>query len=214
MTPAELSSEKMDWQTPGYFLDLVRAVGRIGLDPCGPATGNPTGADYKIVQIPGLGCGLRAPWYSRDLTFVNPPYGPHLSGDVDPDFKIMRRPKKVAEPVHIGTGIGWARKIIQERNTTRIALVPARPDAEWWDDMLKACDECLLWRSPTLGARIKFVNPETGKTVQGNTSPSTVFLFTPSGIDGPTATYEQDAETRRRFIGVFAPHGTLIRPIV
>lgn len=31
MTPGELSSEKMTWQTPGYFLDLVRKVGPIGL---------------------------------------------------------------------------------------------------------------------------------------------------------------------------------------
>lgn len=209
MSPAELSSEKMDWQTPEYFLDLVRAVDTIALDPCAPAEGNPTGAIEVIRQYLNEdcepSCGLSTSW--KGLTsrigsgggqaFVNPPYGPHLGGEIDPNHKIMRRPDKHSEPVEIGRGIGWARKIVSEASIPRIALVPARPDAEWWEFMLEHADETLLWRSPTLGARLKFRDARTGLLVQGNTSPSTVFYFGPE-------------EGRDRFRSVFRPHGNLI----
>lgn len=208
MTPAELSSEKMDWQTPDYFLDLVRAVAPIALDPCAPVDGNPTGAAVTIRQGP-VSCGLRADWRAittgRDgLAFVNPPYGAHLGGDIDPDYRIMRKPKG-----EIGRGRGWARKIIAETGIDRLVLVPARTDAEWWAELFDASDERLLWRSPKLGARIKFRDASTGRLVTGNTSASTVFFLGKRPED-----YSNRSATQLYFREVFGPHGKLVLPAV
>lgn len=220
MTPGELSSEKMTWQTPGYFLDLVRAVGPIAFDPCAPAKGNPTGADVLMRQgAPGESCGLSIDWSGGvappedladdpGLIFVNPPYGPHLSGLVDPGYVHKRKNKKTSQIEITGYGRGWAQKIIRETDHTRIALVPARPDAEWWVRMLRACDACLLWRSKEHGARLKFVDPDTGETVPGNTSPSTVFLFLADDCRDLDA-----QDVLRRFQKSFSPHGTRIEAL-
>lgn len=225
-TPKNLSSERMDWHTPGYFLGLVRAVAPIGLDPSAPVDQNPTGARVRFSQpseaaIAHAGavdfpCGLRSSWSGlvlpAELAFVNPPYGAHLSGKIDPDHQIMRRPAgagKGAEPVCIGRGIGWARKIVSETAVNRIALVPARPDAEWWDHMLEHADATLLWRSPEHGARLRFVDPDTGKAISGNTAPSTVFFFGEQDVNDGLLT-PRAAEMRVDFRHVFRPHGRLI----
>lgn len=226
-TPKNLSSESMDWCTPGYFLDLVRAVAPIGLDPCAPGPGvNPTGAAATLFQVsegtaralsdigePPPACGLLTRWallmLATQVAFVNPPYGAHLSGDIDPDHRIMRRPSKGADPVCIGRGIGWARKIVSETAVNRIALVPARPDAEWWDHMLQHADATLLWRSPEHGARLRFVDPDTGKAISGNTAPSTVFFFGEQDVNDGLLT-PRAAEMRVDFRHVFRPHGRLI----
>lgn len=211
----------MDWQTPGYFLDLVRDVDVIDLDPCAPGEAhtpwnNPTGAVFHLHQTIARGCGLSLRWadaYRGGLAFVNPPYGAHLSGDVvDPDARIMRRPKgspKGTPPVEIGRGTGWARKIVESTGIPRIGLLPARPDADWWAFMLKHADEALLWRSPKYGARLKFRDPSTERLVTGNTAPSTVFYFGNTGTGHDEAA--GDAERRARFRRVFGEHGTLIK---
>ena len=203
-----LSSERTDWQTPRPVLDLVRAVRPILIDPAS-APDNPTGATFyaargpipSLVPIPGLcvaGCGLSHAWHlialeAREipgLAFWNPPYGAHLSGPIEPDYRIVRK------GVHIGTGRGWAAKYALEARAglESIALVPVRTDAEWWHAMADASSCYLFWRSPTLGARISFVDPRTGRAVQGSNLASTVFY------SGPEPS---------RFAAVFSPHGRI-----
>lgn len=197
-----LSSERQDWQTPGWFLDLVRRVGRITFDPCSTLD-NPTGAESHLAQVlewhPPLvsprvvgPCGLRTPWERLGLAFVNPPYGPHLSGPVQPDRPIWRTRGGARHLV--GVGRGWAARTAQETGET-LVLVPARTETSWWRLLHAWCDEALLWSSPEFGVRISFVDPDTGAEKGGSNLASTVFYRGPH---------------RARFRAVFGPHGTLI----
>lgn len=84
-----LLSGKTTHQTPEWFLEMVRQIGPIMLDPA-TAPDNPTDAKHIHTQtISDAGdvigsCGLRAKWAVRGgLVFINPPYGPHLSGPVN-----------------------------------------------------------------------------------------------------------------------------------
>jgi len=180
---ALLSSARQDWRTPAWFLDLVRAVGPIALDPA-TSTDNPTGA---LAYFASAG-GLDLPWTRRGLAFVNPPYGPHLSGPVDPDREIVRK------GIVIGVGSGWAERIAQDAGEW-IALVPTRSDAAWWHRIHEAADWCVLWRSSKHGSRIQFVDPDTGKAKTGSTLASSVFYRGPNAL---------------RFLSVFGPHGRAI----
>ena len=197
MSHALLSCERNDWQTPLWFLDLVRDVNDIALDPAS-SVANPTDARRHIVQDAERGvCGLRADWdvpADRGLVFVNPPYGAHLSGPIEPDYRIMRKNKLV------GIGRGWGRRIA-EHTGEAIALVPVRTETEWWRTLYAWADLVLLWSSPTHGCRISFVNPDTGRPQQGSNLASTVFYRAP--IYGAIA-------GRGRFRDVFGRHGTLI----
>jgi phage N-6-adenine-methyltransferase len=190
-----LSSERQDWQTPRWFIDLVRRVGPIALDPA-TSVDNPTGARGFYAQG-FVDCGLAADWSFRasgGLTFCNPPYGAHLSGPVEPDHRIMRKGKLV------GVGRGWAQKIVQHHGET-IVLVPVRTETEWWRTLFAWADLVLFWSSPEHGCRISFVNPDTGKPQQGSNLASTVFYRAPM---------YGGAEGCRRFRDVFSPHGTLV----
>jgi DNA N-6-adenine-methyltransferase (Dam) len=185
-SPGYLSSEDMSWQTPEWFLDLVRLVGPIDFDPCTVGT-NPTKARDILVQTPES-CGLSLPWQRDGLAFVNPPYGAHLSGDVDPGYEIKRK------GVVVGRGRGWARKIAQDGGEW-LALVPVRTETDWWRELFQAADETLLWSSPVHGSRIRFIDPATGKEGPQPNAASTVFYCGPN---------------RWRFRTAFWPHGTPI----
>jgi len=114
-SPHELSCKSTDWQTPESFLNLVRRVAPIGLDPCTTPT-NPTGATRYMSAG-----GLTEPWVCPEgsLVFINPPYGRALKD--------------------------WSHKITSESGCERIALVPARTDARWWHHMVRLADStCLL----------------------------------------------------------------------
>lgn len=198
---ALLSSARLDWRTPEPFLDLVRAVGPIELDPA-TSPDNPTGARrYYAAPVRGtaayapgyLGaCGLAGTWTRGpfDLAFTNPPYGAHLSGPVDPDAVIVRK------GVVIGHGSGWGARIASDPGPW-LALVPSRTDAEWWHALHRAANLCLFWRSPRLGSRIQFVDPTTGRPRKGSTLASSVF-------------FRGDMAGCERFARVFAEHGRLI----
>lgn len=130
-----LSSVAMDWQTPPEFLALVERVGegRISLDPCTTAA-NPTRA-RTFIHPPG-GDGLTASWVhwapgNSCLAFVNPPYGRALPAWID----------KCLDEARQGCEI--------------IALVPARPDTQWFQRVLPRADVALFWRG-----RIKFLNAD------------------------------------------------------
>ena len=186
-----LSSERMDWRTPPWFLDYVREViGPIGFDPATVAN-NPTLARHGFISDDrGSGaCGLASDWYGYGPGFCNPPYGPHLSGPIDPNKAIVRKGEAV------GYGTGWGEKIASFRGEL-ISLVPVRTETAWWRRIMSTTDLALLWGSPKHGSRISFVNPDTGKPQSGSNLASTVFY------KGPNAD---------RFREVFGPHGTMIR---
>jgi hypothetical protein len=194
-----LSSERMDWRTPEWFLELVREVGEID---CDPATGpeNPTRAAHFYSQVPpGCNvlvhgayagrCGLDGRWSERGLTFVNPPYGAHLSGPIQSRAEVKKK------GVVVGVGKGWARRIAHAPGEV-ISLVPVRTETAWWQELFAASTSTLLWSSRRFGGRIRFIHPETGKPGPQPNLASTVFYH------GPRP---------ERFAAVFGPHGTLIR---
>lgn len=199
MTHALLSSERMDWRSPEWFLDLVREVGPIDLDPC-TTVDNPTGAARIIVQPPRAWplppCGLSSSWERAGLAFANPPYGAHLSGAVEPGREIWRVDRRTKDRRIVGVGTGWAARIAQELDGETLVLVPVRTETAWWRTLFAWADRVLLWSSPVHGCRISFINPETGRPQQGSNLASTVFYR------GPQA---------RRFGHAFSPHGELIR---
>lgn len=189
--------DRSDWRTPAWFLDLVRQVGEIACDPATDWT-NPTGARTFFAALPDplgavpanwLGpCGLSAPWPVDGLVFVNPPWGAHLSGPIEPARRIMRQGRL------LGIGRGWAERIAAHPGEG-LALVPTRTDSAWFGRLHEWADWRLDWRSPELGARLQFVDPDTGLTRGGNNTACSVFYH------GPRA---------RDFVRIFGPHGTLV----
>ena len=102
------SSEKQDWRTPSDFLDLVRRVGPIGLDPCASDDPEHHFARFNITKDQD---GLVQPWHkTKDfgLTYVNSEYGRALPRWVD----------KCATQAELGCEI--------------IQLMPARPGSGWY----------------------------------------------------------------------------------
>lgn len=170
MNPALTSSKRMDWQTPESFLELVRRMGPIALDPC-TTPENPTGAAvwcFPDATPPAVAAaaawhdphidGLSARWsemsslaasngYGR-LVYVNPPYGRKLPKWID---KCVAEAKDGAEIV---------------------ALVPARTDTKWGQLALESCTAALLWRG-----RIRFVDAATGVAGEAAAFPSAVFYW-------------------------------------
>jgi hypothetical protein len=206
-----LSSESQEWQSPPWFLDMVREVsptGAIDLDPAS-APNNPTRArrfyaPYSRDPVavdhfePGwMGpCGLAGGWPADGFTYVNPVYGPHLTGPVSPDYEIKRK------GAIVGVGRGWGARIAEHRGET-IAMLPARTDAAWFRAVFAWADLALFWSSPEHGARIDFVDPATGKVVKGSNLASLV-LYRAS------EDWRRRHEGRDRFRKVFGAHGTMV----
>lgn len=140
-----------DWQTPRFFIDLVREVAPIALDPC--SAGKMGWGAKNYIESDD---GLTKDWYipPGQLFYCNPPYGRALSD--------------------------WSRKIISSCGPG-IALVPVRTDAAWWVSLFSASLHCVAWRSPVFGTRIQFVNPDTGKPGEQNNHASCVFYFGEKG---------------------------------
>jgi hypothetical protein len=130
------SSENPNWQTPEFFLERVRHVGPIALDPCTTPENN-TRAKYFCVPTemytgqPGeYPDGLAWDWNAfGGLIFCNPPYGRHIPPWI----------KKIHEHSFFGE---------------IVALLPARVDTNWFQrSIAPPHSRCVLfWRS-----RIKFV---------------------------------------------------------
>jgi hypothetical protein len=189
---ALLSSERQDWQTPPWFMDMVRAViGDVFFDPA-TSSENPTGAAYIQTEwkvgSPSEECGLTWAWPTSIPGFINPPYGRHLSGPIDPLKQITKKGRVV------GVGTGWARKIASHQGEW-LCLVPSRTSTPWWQELYSKANGALLWGSPELGRRISFINPDTGKPQRGSTLESTVFYHGPN--------WDQ-------FRDVFGAHGVLL----
>jgi phage N-6-adenine-methyltransferase len=132
------SSSRDDWQTPAHFLERVRQIAPIGLDPCTSAD-NPVGADVYLTEREN---GLEHHWNAiapaGSLAFVNPPYS-------------KMRP--------------WATKIASESLLAResifgleiVSLVGARPGSRWFD--------LLVWQTAAavcfVSGRLRFVGAPT-----------------------------------------------------
>lgn len=123
------SSESPDWNTPPHIVAaVVEALGAIDLDPC---------SNYGTPNVPASrhftaeDDGLEQDWTGR--VYMNPPYG-----DVIPE---------------------WTNKLIREfrrgRVTEAIALVPARTDTKWFDDLFD-CVICFVT------GRLRFSDSDTG----------------------------------------------------
>jgi hypothetical protein len=195
----------MDWQTPRFFLDLVRCIGPIRFDPA-TSPDNPTGAqDFFDGSSPDR-CGLSNPWPEDGLAYVNPPYGAFLSGPVDPLREVLKRGKV------IGVGTGWAQRIAAHAGET-VALVPVRTETDWWGVLDAWCSWKLYWSSPWFNSRIGFVDPATGIQSKGSNLASAVFYRGPRParfleVFLPHGRPEPGLETLRSYVRMVGPEGT------
>lgn len=193
---------RCDWRTPRWFIEYVNRVSPIVFDPSNSATNWTRVRRYYARLEPGQQpppgwaglCGLAGDWTRDGNGFVNPPYGPHLGGPVEPTYVHERTNRKTGEKEVTGVGRGWAERIAQDCGELHV-LVPARPDTEWWHTLHAWCTAALLWKSPQHGSRIRFIDPDTGEPGPQNNMPSTVFYRGPN-VD--------------RFVRVFGEHGRLI----
>ena len=195
-----VSSKNHDWRTPGYFLDLVRLLAVIVFDPA-TADDNPTGAliystrrglfsrDEHVTKCSGLTvdwvvqCKRACAWLRRSLpvgiTFINSPYGKAL-------------------PIWVKRACLFADYARAQglRNYQQLLLVPARTETVWFKTAWASANYCLLWGSPTLGSRIRFVRG--GKKKHGAMFPNAVFFW-------------GDEKQCARFAQVFGEHGLLLK---
>lgn len=129
--PAFTKTAWPHWTTPAFYLERVRWIGSIKLDPCGNGESN-VGAWLEFRGE--VRDGLELPWSphpEKGLVYVNPPYGREL-------------PK-------------WAAKMAEEAGNgcEIIALLPARVDTTWMHDhVFGSADAGLFHRG-----RIQFDNP-------------------------------------------------------
>lgn len=73
----------------------------------------------------------------------------------------------------------WVEKFIEtaEDGRTMIALTNAAAGAWWWHDAADACSDLYISRG-----RMGFIHPVTGKKVDGNNLPQSVFVFEPGRL--------------------------------
>jgi len=139
-------SKSVNWHTPLIVLEKVRAVMSIDLDPCSNR-GNHTKAKRTFTRKDDA---LSKQW--KGNVFMNPPYG-----------KGMR---------------DWIHKLISEHQAGRvpqaIALVPARTNARWFQELAKAADAVCF---PQGGLR--FINGKTHKEAKPAMFPSALFYLGP-----------------------------------
>jgi hypothetical protein len=111
-----------NWQTPEWFLDLVRQLGDIALDPATNST-NPTRAT-KFITAEHDPCGLLADWSDDGVIYCNPPYG---RGHMDPwAGKIIYEAERGREIIALTRGdlsTRWARRMVL---AARLCCFPPR----------------------------------------------------------------------------------------
>lgn len=154
-----LSSTKQDWLTPPYFLNIVRRVGPIALDPCA----NPFSFVYawKSFHGPNHICGLTNSWWVPEGTvcFVNPPYGRSICD--------------------------WVAKMVHEYGDTKdnrgdlIALIPSRTGTGYWEQFIwPFADAVCFWHGGTqFPSRIKFYGLDGRPAELGATFDAAVVYF-------------------------------------
>lgn len=129
-----------NWTTPRGFLDVVRAMGVIVLDPFW----NEASLTRPVFAYgPGCGCEdalLAESWHGdgkdRDgVIFCNPPYGPFLREAI---------PKIIREGQFLG-------------KLELISLLPAKTDTRWWHVLANRETAGCFWQG-----RLSFGNPPPG----------------------------------------------------
>lgn len=143
---AFVSSKKHDYETPQMFFDALDSVFHFTAD----LAATPETAKCQNYWTPEDDA-LRQDWFWKNVTnhdyWLNPPYGRMLP-------KFMKRCREETE------------RLI---NTRVVALIPARPDRQWWDESIRQnpnCDVCFIQ------GRLKF----GGQTNQAP-FPSALILF-------------------------------------
>lgn len=180
---AMLSSERQDWQTPLFFLGLLRRVDHIGYDPA-TAPDNPTRAHvystpngtYNRDGIVDFRDGLTMNWelahrWSGGLLFLNPEYGRAL-----PD---------------------WIDKWADEHTGQSALLVPTRTETDWFKKAWSRSKLRLDWGSSLLGKRLPFHVPGTSEFSGSKPAHASTVLYR--------------GAKHARFARVFRPHGELLR---
>src|SRR4051812_39669667 len=114
------SSASNEWYTPPYIWQgVIRALGAIDCDPCSnpPPYNVPATVHYTQADD-----GLLQPWRGR--VYMNSPYGDAL--------------------------LAWVTKLQTERAlghcTAAIALMPARTDTLWFQQVWEADAICFVYR--------------------------------------------------------------------
>ena len=126
INPALLSSNNQTFNTPVNFLELVKRLGEIGLDPCS----NPhslVGA-RRSLSLENGDNGLTEAWDDQGLVFVNPPYGRSIPAWVD----------KACDT--------WVNARGSARDFECIMLIPARTDTRWFSKLLSGASALAFWR--------------------------------------------------------------------
>jgi phage N-6-adenine-methyltransferase len=152
---ALFSTGESEWPTPPHIIAAtVETLGTIDLDPCASEAGRVPAAAFHTVDDDGLA----QPWTGR--VYMNPPYG-RVIGD-------------------------WTSKLAAEyaagNVTSFVALVPARTDTEWFQDL---ADSTLCF----IRGRLRF-----GDAGAGAPFPSV------AAYSGPN---------RDAFVAAFSPHGAI-----
>lgn len=99
-----MTSDKSDWETPGWFFSAVNSEFNFTLDAAASMENRKVKKFFSVHQD-----ALKLQWHGR--VWLNCPYGRG-----------------------IGDWIGKARYEAKERGSTVVCLVPARPDTNWWFD--------------------------------------------------------------------------------
>ena len=131
------SSEDQGWQTPPEWLERIRAVAPIALDPC-TRPDNPTGAENFICPPEDA---LLCDWKARangGMFYSNSPYG---------DALARWAPKQSAEGMR-GHGV---------------SLAPARTDTGWFRRLVTADAMCFVAGR----IKFFSLNPLTGQWERG-----------------------------------------------
>ncbi|HAB17809.1 MAG TPA: phage N-6-adenine-methyltransferase [Verrucomicrobiota bacterium] len=119
------SSATDEWPTPPWLFEALRAEFHFTLDPCA------TGENAKCTRFfTRRDDGLKQDW-SRDVVFMNPPYGRRIGF--------------------------WVRKAYQsaQRGAVVVCLLPARTDTRWWHEFVMRGEIRLL------RGRLTFVGAST-----------------------------------------------------
>lgn len=106
-----MTSETPEWYTPPQIIALVENVlGTIDLDPCSNSKDAPNVPALQHFTVSDD--GLSREWHGR--VYMNPPYGTEIAA--------------------------WVSKLVAEhaagRTIEAIALVPARTDTRWWNELV------------------------------------------------------------------------------
>jgi len=118
MNSALHSSARGSWCTPPDFVERVRKIDRIGLDPCSNSESF-VGARTSWTEKDD---GLRRCWRGHGLIYVNPPYGREI--------------------------VPWVERCAAEglEGSEIVALLPARTDTRWFQDHAATATELLFLR--------------------------------------------------------------------